>query len=716
MKERGANRAWSCRSTLSRRASITAELCATILHLVFLCGLSNAKTSAQELKFDASAINIPKAVEHTRRAPVSADLIELRDLHGIQISPDGKRIAFIVSQVDLRANSYSSALFLVRTDGTELINLGTAGPAHWDSIHQWLPDPPQWSADSKSIYYRYKESRGIWEVWRWNVTGGKPKEITHATNPVASFSLTPNRTALVLTVDTPDEASKTADEAGIFYDGTLTTWHGRPIAEERALASRHNEIWIHDLHGDSEYKASPEDLTRFGVVDTVPHLPTNGEILRKKMSPDGKYVAYQTYSDDLSRSRFSQYRIFVKAVNDDSGGIEISPADYRTLGEYWWGGDSRTLYYVERRNGQSPRLMLVGKDGKSRLQVLARTDFLDQFSFDNAGRYAAFSRQDSTVPAQVAIADLTTKAVSVLVDLNPELENLTLSPARLIEFSTKSGEQFHGRLVLPLHYQTNKRYPLIITGYSDIGDFLRGGTGDEYPIQLFAAEGFAVLNFSVSHNGLNIKSGDFDTAILRLQAPLEGMNAAIAYLDEQGIVDASKVGITGLSHGAEVLCYAISHSGLFRAAIASGPPGDDPYFFYMAGNTWQHVFASWGLGGWPEGSSSTNWHMISATLSADHIHTPLLLNAADSEYLVALGLVTSLEQLQRPIEMFVYPDELHIKIKPQHRREIYERNIDWFRFWLKDEEDPEPSKVQQYRRWHALRLKDEQERGPASGH
>jgi dipeptidyl aminopeptidase/acylaminoacyl peptidase len=658
----------------------------------------------QELTFDPSPLRMPQIPTQVRRAPLPSDLIEIRDLHGLQISPDGQRIAFIVSQSDLQSNTYRTALFVIQTNGTNLTNLGTAGPAHLDSIHQWLPDPPQWSADSKSVYYRYKPEGGIWGIWRWSIDGNMPAQITHVGNPVSSFSLTPGRSALWLTLDVPDDSSK-RQELGILYDGTLTAWQGISITEERLRSEHHDEHWRHDLRDGSERKATAEEL-KTGVVDDQPHLALNGEVLRQKISPDGKYLAYQTYVDDPIHSKFSRYPIFIRSTRDDSKGIEVSPSDYRTLGQYWWAHKGRVLYYVERNNGELPRLMMVENDGKSRGQVLASEDFMDQFSFDDAGQYAALSRQNSVVPPQVAIASLATKAVAVLLDLNPELKSLEFSPARRIEFSTKSGEHFHGHLVLPFAYEPGKRYPLIITGYSDVGEFLRGGTGDEYPIQLFARQGFVVLNFSVSHNGLSIAPGDFDRAILRLQAPLDGMRAAISYLDSQGIIDRSKVGITGLSHGAEVLCYAISHSDLFKAAIASGPPGDEPYFFYMAGKTWQEVFSSWGLTGWPEGPASERWHKISATLNSDHIHTPLLINAADSEYLVSLALVTSLEQLHKPVEMFVYPNESHIKNQPLHRREIYERNVDWFNFWLKDQEDSAGPKTDQYGRWEKLRTSD----------
>jgi len=33
--------------------------------------------------------------------------------------------------------------------------------------------------------------------------------------------------------------------------------------------------------------------------------------------------------------------------------------------------------------------------------------------------------------------------------------------------------------------------------------------------------------------------------------------------------------------------------------------------------------------------------------------------------------------------------------------------VDWFSFWLKGEEDPDPAKAEQYKRWRKLRQQHE---------
>jgi dipeptidyl aminopeptidase/acylaminoacyl peptidase len=249
------------------------------------------------------------------------------------------------------------------------------------------------------------------------------------------------------------------------------------------------------------------------------------------------------------------------------------------------------------------------------------------------------------------------------------------------------------------------RYPLVITTYRS-GDsrFLRGGSGDEYPIQVLAANGFAVLSFDTGAER-SFKHGDFQGALLQWASPVASMEMAVRDLSAEGIVDPKKVSITGLSHGAEMVEYAISHSNFVRAAINSGGGARDPSFYYIAGKFWQSLFLDWGLGGWPEGNSRANWQVLSPLLNADHVNAPLLLNVADSEFLLGLPFVTSLQQLGKPVELFVYPDESHVKNQPKHRYEIYERNVDWLKFWLKGEEDANPTKSDQYARWRGLRQK-----------
>jgi hypothetical protein len=81
----------------------------------------------------------------------------------------------------------------------------------------------------------------------------------------------------------------------------------------------------------------------------------------------------------------------------------------------------------------------------------------------------------------------------------------------------------------------------------------------------------------------------------------------------------------------------------------------------------------------------------------------LLLQSSDTEALLSIESFKALRRHNVPIDWYVYPDEGHLKFQPVNKYFVYQRNLDWMRFWLKGEEDPEPSKADQYARWRAMR-------------
>ena len=664
--------------------------------------------------FDPTPVEIPDIHKTTPRPITSMDLLTLRDLHGIQISPDGKHVAFVVGQAVYASNSYRTGLFVVGTqEGDKPVSLGTAGPPHWTLGNQWLPEPPQWSPDSNEIYYRLK-STGIWQVWKWKMGEGTPVQITHAEYNVQRFQLSPDGTALAVVIEKPYAGdTQQIAEHGILYDGKLSAGEPIPILDQILKIRRGNaettETWMHDLRNGNERTATEKELEAYSSWQYFPSGKTfsakqikEQNILGVRISPDATKMVYQRW---VPESTGWSYPLFLKSTSGGSA-VVLTPGVYY-ISQYWWTPDGKEIYYAaDDGDGHSAKLMRIAISGGPPRQVLNTNDYLLEYSVDRSGRLLSFSRENSTTPAQVAVADLYTGQVRTLVDVNPELQNIQLSPAQRLDFSNKYGDHVWGHLVLPPNHKPGRRYPLIITTYDDSDEFLRGGVGDEYPIQVFATNGFAVLNFN---RGKFQKLGDFESFILMSQSPIEGMAAAVKKLVDMGIVDSAKVGVTGLSHGAALVDYGISHTDLFHAAIESGAGTLDPYAYFLSTDEDRaYYFSMYGLGP-PEGESAAKWQRVSASLNAHRILSPLLINAADSEFNLDMQLIITLRQSKKPVEMFIYANELHEKDQPKHRYEIYERNVDWLNFWLMDKEDRDPAKTEQYNRWRDLRKLSEQD-------
>jgi hypothetical protein len=99
--------------------------------------------------------------------------------------------------------------------------------------------------------------------------------------------------------------------------------------------------------------------------------------------------------------------------------------------------------------------------------------------------------------------------------------------------------------------------------------------------------------------------------------------------------------------------------------------------------------------------------VVSRTTKTVRLHTnkptPLLIQSPDQEAMVSLEAFKALKHYGVPVEWYVYPGEGHIKFQPRNKYFVYQRNLDWMKFWLKNEEDP--SKQEQYKRWRAMREK-----------
>ena len=678
-----------------------------------LCVLAPAALAAGQESgpaFDPTPVSLPQSGSGARRLVTSKDLLGLREIHGLSISPDGKYVAFVVGQADLDTNSYRSGLFVVRTSGGEPpLCLGSAGMPHWDFINQWIGEQPQWSADSRLIWYRTRmRADEAWQVWQWNAEGGTPKQLTHVAGDVRKYARDSSSQKILMKVQLPAsrEATTKLLERGILYDRGVLPWEGvAALTSSLASAEKRSETWVHEVDTGTERKATEAetlsfepDIQRFQkIFDSKAEAGRKCRIEKVAPAPGGNYAAIFCSFDEHEPSGLMRWNAFLMSA-DGERRWQLAPDSYR-IADCWWSGDGSAFYFVPSQGDGRPRNVraIETKSGKVR-ETFQAAEMLQDFSMDAASRWIACTRETNLSPPRLAVIDQRSGSLETPADINPEFQHLELSPAERISGVNSYGEEWFGHLVKPAGYEQGKRYALIVTLYRSGDYFLLGASGNENPIQVYAAHGFAVLSFDVGRNRLR-KDGNFESHLLDWASPAASLEMAVQSLVDRGIVDGTRVGLAGLSHGAEILEYAISHTHVFQAAVESGPAARDPYFFYMAGRGWHELFRKWGLGGWPEGESKKNWQKLAASLNADQIETALLVNSADSEFIGTLALCSSLEQLQKPVEVYIYANELHIKNQPRHRYEIYERNVDWFRFWLQGEQDPNPDKKEQYSRW-----------------
>jgi len=88
----------------------------------------------------------------------------------------------------------------------------------------------------------------------------------------------------------------------------------------------------------------------------------------------------------------------------------------------------------------------------------------------------------------------------------------------------------------------------------------------------------------------------------------------------------------------------------------------------------------------------------------DKVSTPLRVEAVGSSgILVEWEPYAILRYLRKPADLILIDYGTHPLSNPNERLASQGGNVDWFRFWLTNEEDSDPSKASQYARWRGLR-------------
>ena len=291
---------------------------------------------------------------------------------------------------------------------------------------------------------------------------------------------------------------------------------------------------------------------------------------------------------------------------------------------------------------------------------------------------------------------------SLLMDLNPQFEHLALARVEEVVWKASGHQEVKAGLYWPLDYVAGQKYPLVIQthGWSPDRFWIDGPWTTAFAAQALAGKGFFVLQ---------VPDPDWHLVETPKEAPaaMAVYDGAIDLLDRKGLIDRHCIGITGFSRTYLYVTYTLTHSKHHFAAADIADGIDYSYFQYMLGaNADQTRAAEFDSlnGAPPFGKGLLRWLKVSPAFLMDKIETPVRIQTLYPASLLGdwhwfSGLIT----LGKPVEMIYIPGGAHILEKPWDRMISQQGNVDWFCFWLKGEEDPDPAKAEQYKRWHNLR-------------
>jgi dipeptidyl aminopeptidase/acylaminoacyl peptidase len=302
--------------------------------------------------------------------------------------------------------------------------------------------------------------------------------------------------------------------------------------------------------------------------------------------------------------------------------------------------------------------------------------------------------------------DPVTNNERTILDPNPQLGNIRFGREVVIHWTGKRGEPLIGGLLYPTDYIAGVRYPLVIQTHGfAVESFLPDGPFTTvFAGQELANKGIVVLQ--IGHSSLYYQAfGTLDFGPVEVSQ----IESAIDYLDDLGAIDRERVGLVGFSMTGFQVTYALAHSKYHFAAATSAEGNDWGYWSYVdeANSPVWATQSERPYGGPPWNDNWKTWMEDSITFNYDKIHTPLRLES-DTNDIVAEVLnewekFIALKRLHKPVELIYLSHGAHPVVKPWDRMTSQQGNIDWLLFWLKGEEDSDPTKAEQYQRWKEMK-------------
>jgi dipeptidyl aminopeptidase/acylaminoacyl peptidase len=686
--------------------------------LIAACGHAYADTCDDLLPNDGRNTSSIRSI-------TADDLLRLRDVGSsstsdltapiLAVSPNGRRVAFQVRRALPDSNTYCLGMVVADIDGKRkaiLIDRGgefmrisqsLLGVTDYQSGYTAVVTP-KWSPDGHWVAF-LKRTNGLTQVWRALSDGSHSEQVTRIDFDVEAFAWADDGKTIVFSgrpgLAVAEHTLEVEGQGGFLYDARFIPFAGnRPFPRD--------EVATESFVVSPEDKVSAKATTAEAQSLTPSQAPGAPPTAIRSVAANQGSLAWTELADPSN--------VLSKPVLHARGpdGIERTCATSACgdasvkVKDMWWLPSGQELIFLrESWNRSQASLYRWRPDTGEVHKLLVTEDVL--LGCQLAVQHLVCAHEGSRQPRSLVSIDLETGKLETVVDLNPEFAAIKLGSVQRLTWTNAFGVSDFGDLVIPPDAKPGEQFPLIVVQYETRG-FLRGGTDDEYPIFLFAAHRIAVLSFQ-HPDGVYPESGAKDwTEVNRLnyadwtnrrniQASVEaGIKAAAA----TGHVDTSRLGVTGLSEGASMVQWAILNSSLFKAAASSSCCEDVVTTISLSGPAGADALYSVGYPRLTD-NDQTFWRPYSFLKNASRMNTPLLLQSADNEYLTGSESVTALQELGKPVELYIFPNEFHVKWQPLHRLAVYTRNVDWFDFWLRDVEDTVPAKRRQYERWRTLR-------------
>ena len=628
-------------------------------------------------------------------------------------SPDGKQIAFCLTYESIEENKGNSEIYIMNSDGSDMKRL-TKTPSSESNL--------QWIQNGERIAFLSKdENTQKPQIFSMKPDGSDIKQHSSVEAGIECFVISPDNSKVVY-----GSTIKPFDKDTTVFEGLPKTT-GRLVDD---LMYKHWDEWVteipHPFVGDfggstienavDIMKGEPFEcpMRPFGGSESFAWTPDSKKLVYCSRKESGKDYAFSTNSNlylyDLESGKT------VKNLTDGNPGYDTDPK---------FSPDGKTLAWLSmetpKYESDKKRMMVMNVETGEKRDLTAEWDYWpEEFAWGKEGKeiYFAgyFQGTEPVFKIDVASAKIDTIAGGMW-DYNSvvptadgkvfAMRHNMLQPNEICEISntpttydkenckeittinkeildqlaevkiekrlvpTTDGKLMTCWLILPPHFDSNKKYPSILYCQGGPQQAVSQFWSYRWNFRIMAANGYVII--APNRRGVPGFGREWNHQI---SGDYGGQNmkdylAAADYLRNEPYIDPDGMAAIGASYGGfSVYWLAGHHENRFAALIAhAGIFNLEAQYL----ETEEMFFADYDLGGsyWDKANSiAQNTYATSPHRFVDKWTAPILVTVGELDYriLASQGMMAfnAAKMNGLEAEMLVFPDENHWILKPQN--------------------------------------------------
>jgi dipeptidyl aminopeptidase/acylaminoacyl peptidase len=618
-----------------------------------------------------------------------AQTLERRGIGELELSPDGTRVAFTVTE-PVKGAARQRNIWVLDIASAQVRQLTFSAKS--DSS-------PRWAPDGRTIAF-LSDRDGAAQLYLLPMGGGESQRLTDRKERIEAFRWSPEggRIALLMAEPKPDaqqQREKDKDDARVAEKGdrrariwtielgshALKQITTAPFRIGQIEFARGGDRLIVAASAKPDEDRFNEAIFSVDLNDGrfTPLAAPRGPMGAMALSPDGTIVAYGCARvDGPAPHDLCLQPVAAGAVRNLTGATIDRP-----INQPKW-IDNQTLVVSVARGFQTS-VEIVGRDGSAH-RIDGVSGNISAFARTPGGTIAYVSETASAAPELwIKTANAPARAVTVF---NEKWTSRPAAAAEFVKYKSADGTEIEAALLVPP----------VVSGFSQTGSgssrtlpaviLVHGGpTGrwaDNFEAwgQLLVARGYAVLYPNVrgstgyGHHFLEMNRADWGGG------DFTDVMAGADWLVARGIADPDRLGIGGWSYGGYMAAWAVTQTSRFKAAVSGAPVIDMASEFGTENGS---AYDEWFYG--------TPYERLDGFIKSSpmtfvkNVKTPTLLLQGEDDTTDPIGqsqqFYRGLKRYGVESDLVLYPREPHGLREEHHLVDRLTRILAWYDHYLK---------------------------------